>query len=135
MPTVENNDKQNLREYPPIVLAYLGDAVFELLVRTSMVTSGKRKIKEIHLDTVQIVNAESQAKVIREVFENLSDEEKDVVHRGKNAKSSPPRNADNGDYRMSTGFEALLGYLYLKGDLKRIDQLVQSALHNESKII
>lgn len=135
LPTVENNDKPNLRDYPPIVLAYLGDAVFELLVRTSMVTGGRRKIKDIHLDTVQIVNAESQAKVIREVFEHLSEEEKDVVRRGKNAKSTPPRNADNGDYRMSTGFEALLGYLYLKGDLERIDQLVQAALHNESIIM
>jgi len=133
--TTENNEPLNLREYSPIVLAYIGDAVFELLVRTSMVIGGKRKIKDIHLDTVQIVNAESQAKVIREVFEDLSDEEKDIVRRGRNAKSTPPRHADNGDYKMSTGFEALLGYLYLKGDLKRIDQLVQAALHNEAVII
>lgn len=130
MPIDENNDKSDLRDYSPVVLAYLGDAVFELLVRTSMVTGGRRKIKDIHLDTVRIVNAESQAKVIREVFEHLSEEEKDVVRRGKNAKSTPPRHADNGDYRMSTGFEALLGYLYLRGELKRIDQLVRAALHN-----
>ncbi len=130
MLTDENLNEKNLREYSPIVLAYLGDAVFELLVRTNIVTSGRRKIKDIHLDTVQIVNAESQAKVIREVFDDLSEEEKDIVRRGKNAKSTPPRNADNADYRMSTGFEALLGYLYLKGEYQRINQLVKAALHN-----
>lgn len=125
----------DIKDYPPIVLAYLGDAVFELLVRTSMVTGGKRKIKEIHLDTVQIVKAESQAKVIREVFDKLSEEEKDIVRRGRNAKSTPPRHADNGDYRMSTGFEALLGYLYLQGESQRIEQLVEAALHNEATIM
>ncbi len=126
---------KDMKDYPPIVLAYLGDAVFELLVRTSMVTGGKRKIKEIHLDTVQIVNAESQAKVLREVFDDLSDEEKDIVRRGRNAKSTPPRHTDNGDYRMSTGFEALLGYLYLKGNTLRIEELVEKALHNEAIIM
>ncbi|HPF43520.1 MAG TPA: ribonuclease III domain-containing protein [Syntrophomonadaceae bacterium] len=126
---------KDIKDYPPIVLAYLGDAVFELLVRTSMVTGGKRKIKEIHLDTVQIVNAESQAKVLREVFDDLSEEEKDIVRRGRNAKSTPPRHADSGDYHMSTGFEALLGYLYLKGDTLRIEELVEKALHNEAIIM
>jgi ribonuclease-3 family protein len=128
--TDENLNEKDLRDYSPIVLAYLGDAVFELLVRTNIVTSGRRKIKDIHLDTVQIVNAESQAKVIREVFDDLSEEEKDIVRRGKNAKSTPPKNADYADYRMSTGFEALLGYLYLKGEYQRINQLVKAALHN-----
>lgn len=120
----------NLNDYSPVILAYIGDAVFELLVRTNIVTSGRRKIKDIHLDTVRIVNAESQAKVIREVFDSLSQEEKDIVRRGRNAKSTPPRHADNADYRMSTGFEALLGYLYLKGEYSRINQLVEKALHN-----
>jgi len=126
----ENPPENNWQNYSPVILAYLGDAVFELLVRTSIVAGGRRRIKDIHLDTVRIVNAESQAKVIREVFDSLSEEEKDVVRRGKNAKSSPPRHADNADYRMSTGFEALLGYLYLKGEYSRINQLVKSALHD-----
>lgn len=126
---------KDIKEYPPIVLAYLGDAVFELLVRTSMVTGGKRRIKDIHLDTVQIVNAESQAKALRGVFDDLNDEEKDIVRRGRNAKSTPPRHADNGDYRMSTGFEALLGYLYLKGEPQRIKELVEKALQNDTIIM
>ena len=131
----ENMVIKDIKEYPPIVLAYLGDAVFELMVRTSMVTGGKRRIKDIHLDTVQMVNAGSQAKALRGVFDDLSDEEKDIVRRGRNAKSTPPRHADNGDYRMSTGFEALLGYLYLKGDSQRIKELIEKALHNDTIIM
>lgn len=121
-------DEKSLREYPAVVLAYIGDAVFELLVRTHIVASGKRKVKEIHLDTVDLVKAASQARVIRQMFEELAEDEQDIVKRGRNAKSTPPKNADIGDYHMSTGFEALLGYLYLKGDEDRLLFLVNKAL-------
>ncbi|MEN6326066.1 MAG: ribonuclease III domain-containing protein [Syntrophomonas sp.] len=124
----EQVDAKSLREYPAVVLAYIGDAVFELLVRNHIVASGKRKVKDIHLDTVGLVKAESQARVIRQIFEELSEEEQDIVKRGRNAKSTPPKNADIGDYHMSTGFEALLGYLYLKGDEDRLLYLVNKAL-------
>lgn len=124
----EEVDAKSLREYPAVVLAYIGDAVFELLVRTHIVASGKRKVKDIHLDTVGLVKAESQARVIRHIFDELSEEEQDIVKRGRNAKSTPPKNADIGDYHMSTGFEALLGYLYLKGDEARLLYLVNKAL-------
>lgn len=124
----EEVDDKSLREYPAVVLAYIGDAVFELLVRTHIVASGRRKVKDIHLDTVGLVKAESQARVIRHIFDELSEEEQDIVKRGRNAKSTPPKNADIGDYHMSTGFEALLGYLYLKGDEDRLLYLVNKAL-------
>lgn len=124
----EEVDAKSLREYPAVVLAYIGDAVFELLVRNHIVASGKRKVKDIHLDTVGLVKAESQARVIRQMFDELSEEEQDIVKRGRNAKSTPPKNADIGDYHMSTGFEALLGYLYLKGDEDRLLYLVNKAL-------
>jgi ribonuclease-3 family protein len=124
----EEVDDKSLREYSAVVLAYIGDAVFELLVRTHIVAAGKRKVKDIHLDTVGLVKAESQARVIRQIFDELSEEEQDIVKRGRNAKSTPPKNADIGDYHMSTGFEALLGYLYLKGDDDRLLYLVNKAL-------
>jgi ribonuclease-3 family protein len=124
----EQVDDKSLREYSAIVLAYIGDAVFELLVRTHIVASGKRKVKDIHLDTVGVVKAESQARVIRQIFDELSEEEQDIVKRGRNAKSTAPKNADIGDYHMSTGFEALIGYLYLKGDEDRLLYLVNKAL-------
>lgn len=128
-------EENTLREYSPVVLAYIGDAVFELIVRTHIVAEGNRKVKDIHHDTVELVKAESQARVIRQLFDELGEEEQDIVKRGRNAKSTPPKHADLGDYKMSTGFEALLGYLYLKGDEERLLYLVNKAMgidsHNE----
>lgn len=121
-------DEKILNEYSPLVLAYIGDAVFELLVRTNIVMGGNRRIRDIHLDTVEMVKAQSQARVIRQIFTELNEEEQDIVRRGRNAKSTPPKHADVGDYHMSTGFEALLGYLYLKGEEDRLLYLVNQAL-------
>lgn len=123
-------DESILREYPAVVLAYIGDAVFELLVRSHIVTAGRRKVSEIHHDTVELVKAQSQARLTRQLYHELSEEEQDIVKRGRNAKSTPPRHADPGDYKLSTGFEALLGYLYLKGDEDRLLYLVNRALEN-----
>lgn len=121
-------DENALREYSPVVLAYIGDAVFELLVRTHIVVNGNRKVRHIHHDTVEFVKAESQARVIRQLFDELSEEEQDIVKRGRNSKSTPPKHADLGDYKMSTGFEALIGYLYLRGDEERLLYLVNKAV-------
>lgn len=121
-------DAQALRQFSPVVLAYVGDAVFELVVRTHLVTAGKRKVKDIHRDAVEQVKAESQARVIRSLFNQLTDEEQEIVRWGRNAKSTPPRHADPGDYKMSTGFEALLGYLYLKADEERLMYIINQAL-------
>ncbi len=124
-------DEKDLREYSTVVLAYIGDAVFELMVRTHIVAGGNRKIKNIHQDTVDVVKAESQARIVRQIFEELSDEEQEIIRRGRNTKTTPPKNADLHDYRLSTGFEALLGYLYLKGDEERLNYLVNLALHED----
>jgi len=124
-------DENNLREVSPLVLAYIGDAVFELLVRTHIVSAGQRRMKEIHLGTVEMVKAESQARIIRQIVDELSETEQDIVRRGRNTRSSPPKNADMQAYRMSTGFEALLGYLYLKGDQERLIYLVNKVLGAE----
>ncbi|MGS0765779.1 Mini-ribonuclease 3 [Syntrophomonas curvata] len=127
---LETVDEGMLREYPAVVLAYIGDAVFELLVRRHIVTAGRRKVSEIHHDTVELVKAQSQASLTRQLYHELSEEEQDIIKRGRNAKSTPPRHADPGDYKLSTGFEALLGYLYLKGDEERLLYLVNQALDN-----
>lgn len=85
-------------------------------------------MKALHLDAVEKVRAESQARAIRQIMPELTAEEQEVVRRGRNAKSTPPKHADLLDYRMSTGFEALLGYLYLKGEQERLLYLVRRAL-------
>lgn len=119
---------QDVNEYPPLVLAYIGDAVYELMVRTQIVASGQRRLKSIHMNTVEMVKAENQARFIRQIADELTQEEQDIVRRGRNTRSTPPKNADMQAYRMSTGFEALLGYLYLKGDQQRLYYLVKRAL-------
>ncbi len=124
-------EDKDLRQYSSVVLAYIGDAVFELFVRTHIVASGNRKIKDIHKDTVDVVKAESQARLIRHIAEELTDEEQEIFRRGRNAKTSPPKHAEISDYRLSTGFEALLGYLYLKGDEERLIYLINQAFEEE----
>lgn len=119
---------KDLRQYSAVVLAYIGDAVFELMVRTHVIAGGNRKIKAIHQDTVDVVKAESQARLIRQIEDELTEEEQEIVRRGRNAKTSPPKHADLSDYRLSTGFEALLGYLYLKGDEERLVYLINQVL-------
>lgn len=125
-------EDKELREYSATVLAYIGDAVFELAVRNYVLLAGNRKVKDIHHDTVQMVRADSQAKFIRQIYSDLSMEEQDIVMRGRNAKSTPPKHADPQDYQMSTGFEALLGYLYLKGEENRLEELLDKVFNNIS---
>lgn len=119
---------QALREISPVVLAYVGDAVFELAVRTYIIADGHRRVKDIHHDTVEFVKAESQARVIRQIFDELDEEERDIVKRGRNTKTGVSKHAHLRDYKMSTGFEALLGFLYLKGDLRRLHDLINKSL-------
>ncbi|NLN87472.1 MAG: Mini-ribonuclease 3 [Syntrophomonadaceae bacterium] len=116
-------EERMLEQYSPSLLAYVGDAVYELLVRTQMAAAGPRRIKEIHQDAVEKVKAEHQARVIKTLFSQLSQDEKDIVRRGRNTKSAPPKNASVQEYRLSTGFEALLGYLYLKGHELRLKEI------------
>lgn len=124
----EKPDINQINQYSAVILAYIGDAVFELIVREHMIASGLRKIKDIHHETVDKVRAKNQARAIRSIYEELSPEEKDIARRGRNTKSSPPKHADVIEYRMSTGFEALIGYLYLKGDTERLLYLTGKVL-------
>ncbi len=121
-------DENSLREFSPVALAYIGDAVFELAVRTRVITGSRKKVRELHLETVSMVRAESQAQVLKQLIQELNEKEKDIVRRGRNAKSSPPKNADPAAYQLSTGFEALLGWLYLQGDDKRLQYILDLAL-------
>lgn len=120
-------------EVPPerlhsLQLAYLGDAVFELAVRSALGTRQDVKVKELHRMTTDRVRAGAQARMLRHVAERLRPDEAEIVRRARNAKSSVPRNVQMGDYRHSTAFEALLGYLYLKGETERLVELIEAAL-------
>lgn len=109
----------------PIVLAYVGDAVFELYVRQHLVATHTRKPHELHRAATRLVSAGAQARLLERWMPLLTEEEADIVRRGRNTKSGqPPRNADPGEYRHATALECLIGYLYYQGKKDRLEELV-----------
>ncbi|MGB4430780.1 Mini-ribonuclease 3 [Candidatus Darwinibacter acetoxidans] len=113
----------NVQELSPLALAYVGDAVFELYVRTRLVAFPAR-VHDLHRSAVKYVQASRQAEIIHAWEPDLTEQEREVVRRGRNAKSGVPRRSDAVEYRYSTGMEALLGYLYLSGQQERLLQLL-----------
>ncbi|MFC5401623.1 Mini-ribonuclease 3 [Cohnella soli] len=118
----------------PVVLAYVGDAVFEIYIRQRLVAGASRKPHELHRTATGFVSAAAQAKLLQRWGPILSEEEADIVRRGRNAKSGqPPRNADPGDYRHATALECLVGYLYYTGAGERLEQLIGMAFETDEK--
>lgn len=121
--------KVDARAYSPLALAYMGDCVYELFIRTMLVTANNDKPNHYHKKASALVKAEAQANLIKKLEPILTEEEHAVYKRGRNAKSfTTAKHATVIDYRMATGFEALIGYLYLKKDLKRIVDLIKIGL-------
>ena len=117
------------REYSPLALAYLGDAVYELAIRTFIMNHGNTQVNKMHKKTAGLVKAEAQANFYKVLEEELTEEEKAVYRRGRNAKSvTMAKHATMKDYRMATGFEALMGYLYLTEQMERMAELLGHGL-------
>lgn len=113
---------------PPLTLAYLGDAVFELYVRSRLLyEADARPAGILHRQAVKRVKAAAQADALRRCMDKLTDEEADVVRRGRNAHTTGRRSAGPADYHMSTAFEALIGYLYLIGQEDRLVEIMDLA--------
>lgn len=122
------------RELPPLVLAYIGDAVFELYVRGYLISEGLGKVKQLHEKASSLVRASRQADFLYLLEPLLSEEERSIAKRGRNAKSGhAPKGAQIVEYRLSTGFEALLGYLFLQRRKERIQELMEYILAAERK--
>lgn len=118
-------EEQDLRTYSPLTLAYIGDAIFELVVRTVLVERKNTQAEKLHKAATKIVKAETQALMIESIKDELTEEEMAVYKRGRNAKAvTRAKNATMSEYRRATGFEALMGYLYLKGDMERMIKLI-----------
>jgi ribonuclease III family protein len=113
---------------PPLTLAYVGDAVYELFVRRRLLESGHVRVNDLHKTAVRYVRAAAQAKAVAELLPTFSEEEQDVVRRGRNAKShAAPKGSDAAEYAASTSFETLAGYLYLAGRYERLAQVLEAA--------
>ncbi|MDO4623563.1 MAG: ribonuclease III domain-containing protein [Eubacteriales bacterium] len=118
-----------VKQYSPLTLAYIGDAVFELVIRTMLVREANTAVNKLHRRASGMVNAGAQSKMIGILEPYFTEEEASVYHRGRNAKAyTHAKNAGIQDYRRATGFEAVCGYLYLKKDWKRLLELIRIGL-------
>lgn len=122
-------ESRNPDLYSPLGLAYIGDAVFDLMVRTIEVNRSNRQVNKYHKEVSAIVCAPMQAKIMEELKPFLNDEERAIYKRGRNAHSyTKAKNATHAQYRKATGFEAVLGYLYMKEDFERLTDVVARSL-------
>lgn len=122
-------DEKDINQISPLTWAYVGDCVFELYIRTNLVNTTNLKPHDLHIRAISFVKAKSQAKMLENITEFLTDEEKDIVRRGRNAENHHlPKNANIQEYMYSTAFEALIGYLYLSKKTKRVEEIIEMAI-------
>lgn len=122
-------EPMNAGDYSPLVLAYIGDAVYEVVIRTLILSRGNTQVNKMHKRASELVKAEAQARFYKLLEDRLTPEEQSVYRRGRNAKSATmPKHATMRDYRMATGFEALIGYLYLTEQMERMAELLGAGL-------
>ena len=120
----ENVDAENIH---PLVLAYIGDAYFHLYVRLRLLSYEQAQVQALHAFSAQIVSALWQARAYRGISEMLTEEEQTIYRRARNTKSHAPRSASVADYHTSTGFEALLGSLYIREEKERLEEITEAA--------
>ncbi len=119
-------DKKDIRSYSPSVLAYIGDTVFDLFVRSAVIGEGNISVNKMHKKCAMVVKASSQARIYEKIEPMLSDEEADVMRRGRNShQKTMAKNASAADYHKATGLEALIGYLFMTGRTERIFELMK----------
>ena len=122
-------EDQDLRSYSPLTLAYIGDGVYELIIRTILVKKGNCPVNRLHKKASSLVKAGAQSAIMEVIEEELTPEELSVYRRGRNAHSpTMAKHATMADYRRATVFEALMGYLYLKEDYTRMLTLVRMGI-------
>ncbi len=116
-------DEKTIRELPILSLAYIGDTVYDLYIRGCLVKNNMGKAQDLHTLASGVVNARAQAEAAELLLNMFTEREADIFRMGKNAKSAPPKNMSREDYSKATGLEAVIGYLYLRGNNERTDEL------------
>ena len=118
----------------PLTWAYVGDCVFELYIRTKLINETKLKPHELHKKAINYVKAKSQAEMLHNIHDSLTEEEKDIVRRGRNAENHHlPKNANIQEYMYSTAFEALIGYLFLCKKEERVKEIIEMAIKSKEE--
>ncbi len=126
----------DIRTYSPLTLAYIGDSIYDLIIRTVLVEHANKSTNKLHKEASGYVKAETQAKYIELIQDMLTEEETDIYKRGRNAKSyTSAKNASMADYRKATGFEALMGWLYLTERTERMFELIKAAMERAGMTI
>ena len=123
--------KSDISQMSPLVLAYMGDAVYEKFIREYVIRQGLCKNGLLHKKSIKYVSAKGQAQILKEIEDFLTDEEKDIVRRGRNSNPhSTAKNADIVEYKYATGFEALIGWLYLNEKGERLEEILKKCVEN-----
>ncbi|MBE5903411.1 MAG: ribonuclease III [Pseudobutyrivibrio sp.] len=122
-------EPKDIRTYSPLTLAYIGDAIFDVVVRSILVNKGNTAVNKLHQRASSVVKAPTQARMAAALMDDFTEEEADWYRRGRNSKPhTKAKNATTMDYLEATGFEAVMGYLYLSGDMDRICELVRRGI-------
>jgi len=122
-------DVQDVKMLSPLVWAYIGDAIYETFVRVNLVNFSNAKPHKLHIQSIKYVKAKAQADILKELKEYLTEEELEIVRRGRNAENHHvAKNANVADYSMSTAFEALIGYLYLTHQDERLKEILNKCI-------
>ena len=120
----------DIKTYSPLTFAYIGDDVFDLVIRTIVVNKGNTSPNKLHNTVIRYVSAKAQAKMYDAINPLLNDEEQDVLRRGRNSKPhTKAKNASSADYMKATALETLIGYLYLKNDMERVFELIKTGIN------
>jgi ribonuclease III family protein len=121
--------QSDISQLSPLVLAYIGDSVFEVFIRTLVISKGNAPVHVLHKRAVDFVKAKAQSDGIHRILDSLTAQEQDIVRRGRNAKSGTiPKNADVTEYKYATGFESLIGYLYLMKEHSRLIEVLKMSI-------
>lgn len=118
-------DITDIRLMNPLTWAYIGDNVYELFIRTYLINTTNLKPHKLHIEAIKYVKASAQANILKNIYEDLTEEEKEIVRRGRNAENHHvPKNSNVQEYMYATAFEALIGYLYLTKQNKRLKEIL-----------
>ena len=124
-----NKSQEDVDMLSPLVWAYVGDSVYEMFIRTKLVNISNAKPHKLHIETIKYVKAKAQADILKKIQEDLTEEEKNIVRRGRNTENHHvAKNANVADYAQSTAFEALIGYLYLSKKDERLKEILDSCI-------
>lgn len=120
----------DVKEIGVKTLAYIGDVVYELYIREHVILNSNEQVNKLHKKTIKYVSAKAQAKIVDAILDDLTQEEKDILRRGRNAAANTvPKNTDVVTYKIATGFEAMIGFVYLKKDMKRLEELIAKSIN------